>query len=155
MPILCTIDLVKTRRLSAIAVILIMGCTGTPSVVPPSPSVVASPSQSVVATPSRTDRPGGEASTCGKLIDYASSSPTELLLTLEIRHPDQTTNTWRYRLAGPGTAPSDLGTQFAAGRPQVLYIYGWFAPINPLSPSEISVTDYSVMRITEPCPMTL
>ena len=155
MRILCTISLVKRGRLSAIAVTLILGCTSTSSVVPASPSVITSPSQSVVATPSRTDPPGGEASTCGKLIGYASSSPTDLLLTLEVRHPDQTTKTWRYRLAGPGTAPSDLGAQFAAGTPQVLYIYGWFAPINPLSPSEISVTDYSVMRITEPCPMTL
>jgi hypothetical protein len=148
MPILCTIELVKTGRLSALAVILILGCTSTSSLVPASPSVIAGPSQSVVATPSRTDRPGGEASTCGKLIDYASSSPSDLLVTLEIRHLDQTTNTWRYRLAGPGTAPSDLGARFAAGTSQVLYVYGWFAPINPLSPSEISVTDYSVMRIT-------
>jgi hypothetical protein len=77
-----------------------------------------------------------------------------LVLTLEIRLADQSTKIWRYRLTGRGSVPSDLSTQFAAGTPQVVYINGWFAPVNTASPSELTITDFSVVRITEPCPMT-
>lgn len=94
----------------------------------------------------------------GRLTDYAVSptalNPTERVLTLEPRGGNQTTNSFRYRLAGSGTAPSDLGTQFTAGTPQVLAVRGWFAPPNPATPRDVTVTDYSVTRMKEPCPVT-
>lgn len=105
-----------------------------------------------------TMRLGSEASACGRLTDYAVSptplNPTERVLTLELRSVNQTTNSFRYRLAGSGTTPSDLGTQFTAGTPQVLFIRGWFAPPNPAIPREVTVMDYSVTRMTEPCPVS-
>ena len=136
-------------RLSALALtVMMIGCGGgaTPS------ASLASPSATAIAA--STVRPGSEGTICGKLAGYASSSSTDPVLTLEIRQADQSTKMWRYRLVGRGTVPSDLGSQFAAGTPQVVYINGWFAPVSPASPTEVSIADFSVMRITEPCPMT-
>jgi hypothetical protein len=110
------------------------------------------------STAAATLRPGSDASACGRLTDYAVSptplNPTERVLTLELRGVNQTTTSFRYRLTGSGTTPSDLGTQFTAGTPQVLAVRGWFAPPNPATPRDVTVTDYSVTRMTEPCPVT-
>jgi hypothetical protein len=140
---------VKVGGLAALAIVVMLVACGGGST---APVTAASPFVTVGAAP--TIRPGTEGTTCGKLAGYASSSPKDLTLTLEIRLADQSTKMWRYRLTGRGTAPSDLSTKFDAGTPQVLYINGWFAPVNPASPAEVNVTDFSVMRITEPCPMT-
>ena len=144
----------KTRNLATIAVVLLIIVAGVAllyalrSQVPPA----------TASTSAATLRSGSDASACGRLTDYAVSpsalNPTERVLTLELRSVNQTTNSFRYRLTGSGTTPSDLGTQFAAGTPQVLAVRGWFAPPNPATPRDVSVTDYSVTRMTEPCPVT-
>jgi hypothetical protein len=142
---------VRTRDLAALVLsVTLVGCGGPSS----SPVAAPFPSPSVTASAAPTTRPGAEGTTCGKLTDYASTGPADILLTLEVRLADQSAKTWRYHLTRPGTAPSDLGTRFAGGVPQVIYINGWFAPVNPSSPSEVNVSDFKVMRITELCPIT-
>src|SRR5438552_2281865 len=121
---------VKRLTLSASAVIIAVACNSG------SVPTTATPSSLVVASPTSTPRPGSEGSTCGRLVDYASANPADLFLTLEIRQADQSTKIWRYHLTGRGSAPSDLGTQFAAGTVQIVYISGWFAPVSP-SASEV------------------
>jgi len=147
-------DVEKTRRFAILAAVLGILVAGVALLY--AVRVQAPPTTAPTAT--LTVRLGSEASACGRLTDYAVSptslNPTERVLTLELRSVNQTTNAFRYRLAGNGTTPSDLGTQFSAGTPQVLFVRGWFAPPSPATPREVTVTDYSVTRTTEPCPVT-
>ena len=144
-----------TRRspatLAAALLILVAGVAHLYAVRSRVPPTTASPAAA-------TSRPGSEASACGRLTDHAISptplNPTERVLTLELRGVNQTTNAFRYRLVGSGTTPSDLGMQFTAGTPEVLAVRGWFAPPNSAAPREVTVTDYSITRMTEPCPVT-
>ena len=145
----------KTRTLATLAVVILIIVAGVAllyamrSPVPPSTASTAA----ATARP-----PGSDAFACGRLTEYAesptASNPTERALSLEWRGVNQTTFSFRYRLIGNGTTPSDLGTQFTAGTPQVLAIRGWFAPPNPATPREVTVMDYSVTRMSEPCPVT-
>lgn len=136
------------RLVALVAGAALLAC----SVAPTAPAT--SPSASVTGTPTSTIQAGSEGSTCGELVDYAVPNPTEQLLTLQIRAADQSTRRFRYRLVGPGTAPSDVSTQFVAGVKQVLFISGRFTPTPP-SQTDFTVTSFSVMRIAEPCPVTL
>lgn len=145
----------KTRRgLATVAVVLLIIIAGVALLY----AVRSQMPPTTASTAAATVRPGSDASACGRLTDYAVSptalNPPERVLTLELRSVNQTTNSFRYRLAGSGTTPSDVGTQFTAGTPQVLAVRGWFAPPNPAAPRDVTVTDYSVTRMTEPCPVT-
>jgi hypothetical protein len=77
---------------------------------------------------------------------------TKVVLTLELRSVQGGIRTFDYVLVGPGTAPSDLAAQYAAGSQQTLFLQGTFAEPSPQS---VTVTNFSVIRTTEPCPLTL
>jgi hypothetical protein len=143
----------QTRAAAVVSVVLITVLLGAALLY-----AVRSQAPTTASPAAATLRPGSEASACGRLTDYVVSptplNPTERVLTLELRGANQTTNSFRYRLTGSGSTPADLGTQFTAGTPQVLFIRGWFVPPDPATPRDVTVTDYSVTRMTEPCPVT-
>lgn len=60
---------------------------------------------------------------------------------------------WVYLLEGSGTMPGHLESQFASGASQTVYINGRFTVISQSS-RVARVTDFSVGRLTEPCPVS-
>jgi hypothetical protein len=60
---------------------------------------------------------------------------------------------WMYLLEGSGTMPGDLESQFVSGASQTVYINGRFTVVSQSS-RVARVTDFSVARLTEPCPVS-